>query len=252
VACPILLTIDLGQPTLFWHMLWDTGAGGPAFNFNALSPMSLGVWGLAVFGVFALLAFLDVLARDGRHYPLSGVVVAVMGGPVGRAINLVGGLFALFVAAYTGVLLSVSNQPVWSDTYALGGLFLASGMSGATALVVLATRWRPSAAETHESLAEADGYFALLELAFIAATWVSLAFAGQLATTLGAPWFILWIVAILGLVPPIAGRLSGGLTFSGSGTAAMARVGISATTGSVIVLVGVLALRAAVIWSAQG
>ena len=253
IGCPILLTVDLGQPIRFWHMLWDTGAGGPAFNFVVASPMSLGVWGLLVFGIFSLLSFLDVLARDGRYgYPLSGVVAALMGGPAGRVINLVGALFALFVAAYTGVLLSVSNQPVWSDTYALGGLFLASGMSGATALVVLVTRWRPSAAESEDRLSEADGYFALLELAFIAATWVSLAFAGQLTTTLGAPWFVLWILAILGLVPPLLGRFGGGVTVSGAGTAALARVGISATVGSAIVLVGVLALRAAVIWSAQG
>jgi hypothetical protein len=59
-------------------------------------------------------------------------------------------------------------------------------------------------------------------------------------------------VAILALLPPIAGRFTGGLTVSGSGIAALARVGISATATSVIVLVGVLALRAAVLWSAQG
>ena len=192
-----------------------------------------------------------MLARDGRRYPLSGVAAAVGGGVVGRVINVVGSVFALFIAGYTGVLLSVSNQPVWSDTYALGGLFLASGLSGAAALVVLATRWRPSAAESHDGLAEADGYFALLELVFILATWVSLAFAGQLAMTLGAPWFLLWIVAILALLPPLVGRFAGGLTVSASGTATLTRVGISATASSVIVLVGVLALRAAVLWSAQ-
>jgi polysulfide reductase chain C len=253
VLCPILLTIDLGQPARFWHMLWDTGAGGPGLNLKAVSPMSLGVWGLLVFSAFAVVSFLEVVARDGRYgYPLSGAAASLLGGPAGRAVNVVGSLFALFVAAYTGVLLSVSNQPVWSDTYALGGLFLASGMSGAAALVMLATRWRPGAAESHDALAEADSYFALLELVFIAATLVSLAFAGQLAQALGAPWFVLWIVAILALLPPIAGRLTGGLTISGSGTAALARVGISATASSVIVLVGVLALRAAVIWSAQG
>jgi formate-dependent nitrite reductase membrane component NrfD len=253
VLCPILLTIDLGQPARFWHMLWDTGAGGPGLNVKGLSPMSMGVWGLLVFSVFAVVSFLEVVARDGRYqYPLSGAVATFLGGPVGRAVNVVGSLLALFVGAYTGVLLSVSNQPVWSDTYALGGLFLASGISGAAALVTLATRWRPSAAESHDALAEADGYFALLELAFIAVTLVSLALAGQLAQALGPPWFLLWIVAILALLPPIAGRFTGGLTVSGSGIAALARVGISATATSVIVLVGVLALRAAVLWSAQG
>src|SRR5438876_506510 len=177
---------------------------------------------------------------------------SLMGGGVGRVITVVGAVFALFVAAYTGVLLSVSNQPVWSDTYALGGLFLASGLSGATALVTLTSRWRSSATESRDSLAEADGYFAFLELAFIAAMWVSLAFAGQLAMALGAPWFVLWIVAILGLLPPLLGRFSGGLTVSTSGAAALTRIGISETGSAIIVLVGVLALRAAVLWSAQG
>src|SRR5438309_6404990 len=176
IGCPILLTVDLGQPIRFWHMLWDTGAGGPAFNFVVASPMSLGVWGLLVFGIFSLLSFLDVLARDGRYgYPLSGVVAALMGGPAGRVINLVGALFALFVAAYTGVLLSVSNQPVWSDTYALGGLFLASGMSGATPLVGLLARRSAGAAASEEALADADRYFALLELGFLVVLFATLA-----------------------------------------------------------------------------
>src|SRR5205807_2185828 len=80
------------------------------------------------------------------------------------------------------------NQPVWSDTYALGGLFLASGLSGAAALVVLFLRWRPSAAATGEALAEADRLFALLELALIAVLLVTLGFAGQLARAVGPPW----------------------------------------------------------------
>lgn len=253
LLCPVLLTLDLGQPLRFWHMMYDTGVGGPALNFRTWSPMSLGVWGLLVFGVFALLSFLEALAADGRfRFPLSNVVRAVLGGRFGRLVSIVGTVFALFIAAYTGVLLSVSNQPVWSDTYLLGALFLVSGLSGATALVTLFTRWRPAAAASHEALAEADGYFALLELAIIAVLFVTLAFAGQLLTAIAAPWFVLWIVAIASLLLPLAGRFGGGLTVSPSGTAALARVGISANLAALIVLVGVVALRAAVIWSAQG
>ncbi len=252
LLCPILLTIDLGQPVRFWHMMYDTGVGGPGLNFKAWSPMSLGVWALLAAGLFVLLSFLEVVAADGRYrYPLSGVVASVLGGRVGRAVNLIGTVFTLFVAGYTGVLLSVSNQPVWSDTYALGGLFLASGLSGAVALVTLCTRWRPAAASSHEALAEAEGYFALLELAFIAVLFLTLAFAGQLLRTLGGPWSALWIVAILSLLPPLAGRFGSGLTVSPSGTAALARIGLGANVVAYITLVGVLALRAAVIWSAQ-
>ena len=253
LLCPILLTIDLGHPLRFWHMMYDTGAGGPALNFRSWSPMSLGVWGLMVFGLFATISFLEVVALDRRYsYPLSTLVARVLAGPLGRLVNVVGTVFALFIAAYTGVLLSVSNQPVWSDSYALGGLFLASGLSGAAALVTLWARWRPAAEASHEALAEADGYFVLLELAFIAVLFITLGFAGQLLKAVGAPWFVLWIVALLSLLPPLAGRFGGGLTVSPSGTAALTRMGISANVSAAIVLVGVLALRAAVIWSAQG
>src|SRR5215467_604063 len=253
VLCPLLLTIDLGHPLRFWHMLIDTGVAGPGLNFKYWSPMSLGAWGLLAFGVFAALTFLEVVARDGRYpYPLSGFVARVLGGPVGRVVNVIGTVLALFVAGYTGVLLSVSNQPVWSDTFALGGLFLASGLSGAAALVTLCGRWRLGAEASHEALAEADGYFVLLELAFIAVLFITLGFAGQLLRAIGAPWFVLWIVALLSLLPPLASRFGGGLTVSPAGTVTLTRMGISANVAAAIVLVGVLALRAAVIWSAQG
>lgn len=253
LLCPIFLSIDLGQPARFWHMMVDTGVAGPGLNFVYWSPMSLGVWGLLAFGLFVALTFLEVVAQDGRYrYPGSRMVAAALGGGVGRAICVVGTVLALFVAAYTGVLLSVSNQPVWSDSYALGGLFLASGMSGAAALVGLFTYWRPTAGASRESLAEAEGYFVLLELAFIVVLFATLAFAGQLARTLSAPWFVLWAVAILSLLVPGADRLAGRLTVSPGGTAAVVRAGVMSTTvSSLIVLAGVLALRAAVLWSAQ-
>ena len=54
-------------------------------------------------------------------------------------------LAGLFIAGYTGVLLAVSNQPVWSDTWALGGLFLASGLTGSAALLGWLVHRRPDA-----------------------------------------------------------------------------------------------------------
>jgi formate-dependent nitrite reductase membrane component NrfD len=253
LVCPLLLTIDLGQPLRFWHMLIDTGVAGPGLNFKYWSPMSLGSWALLGFVTFAGLTFLEVVARDGRYrYPLSGLVARVLGGPLGRVVNVVGTVLALFVSGYTGVLLSVSNQPVWSDTYALGGLFLMSGLSGAAALVALTTRWRLGAEASDELLADADGYFALLELAFLVVLFVTLGFAGQLVRAIGTPWFVLWAIVVLSLVPPLAGRIAGGFTMGPGGTATMARVRISATATAALVLVGVVALRAAVLWSAQG
>lgn len=240
VLCPLLLTLDLGQPLRFWHMMVDTGAGGPLLNFKALDPMSVGVWALAVAGLFAIVSFLEVVALDGRYpYPGSAVVALVLGGPVGRVVNVAGTLFALFIAGYTGVLLSVSNQPVWSDTWALGGLFLASALSGAAALVILCTRWRPAAAASHGAVAAADSSFALLEVALLVMLFVTLAFAGQLLRTVAVPWVVLWAVAVLSLVPPLASRFRRGAVPANAGAIAA------------LVLVGVVALRAAVLWSAQ-
>ncbi len=253
LVCPLLLTIDLGHPLRFWHMVVDIGVGGPGLSFEPWSPMSMGVWGLLGAGLFALLSFLEVLALDGRFlYPGYRIVARVLGGRPGRVVNVVGTVFALFVAGYTGVLLSVSNQPVWSDTYALGGLFLASGLSGAAALVTLCRRWRPGAQASEDVLADADGYFALLEAAFLVVLFVTLAFAGQLTRALAPPWIALWALAVLSLVPPVAGRLGGELTVTGGGAAAITRVQVATGAGAVLVLVGVVALRSAVLWSAQG
>jgi formate-dependent nitrite reductase membrane component NrfD len=252
LICPVLLTLDLGQPLRFWHMMVDTGVGGPGLNFRYWSPMSLGVWGLIVFGIFAAISFLEVTALDRRvQSPQDGRIATLLGGSLGRAVNLVGTVFALFVAGYTGVLLSVSNQPVWSDSWALGGLFLASGLSGAAALVTLLAGWRRGAGASGPALTEADGYFVLLELAFVVVFFVSLAFAGELTRAIGAPWFLLWLIAILSLVPPLSARFAGGSSLRAGGSAALSRVAASPAIASVMVLVGVLCLRAAVIWSAQ-
>jgi polysulfide reductase chain C len=253
LVCPLPLTLDLGQPLRFWHMVVDTGVAGPALNFRYWNPMSMGVWALLVAGVFAALSFLEVVAVDGRHpYPASGFVARVLGGPAGRVVNVLGTLLALFVSGYTGVLLSVSNQPVWSDTWALGGLFLVSGMSGAAALVILLARWRRGAEASREALADADANFVLLEWALVIVLFVTLAVAGQLTRAIAAPWIVLWALAILSLVPPLRARFGGGLSVGPDGTAAMSSTRISvATATAVLVLVGVVCLRAAVLWSAQ-
>ena len=93
----------------------------------------------------------------------------------------------------------------------------------------------------------------MLELALVLVLFVTLAFAGQLSRTLAAPWFVLWAVAILSLLVPLAGRFASRPTVSAGGALAIARAGvISTTVSALITLVGVLALRAAVLWSAQG
>src|SRR6266545_1593966 len=118
-----------GKPALFWHMLVNTTAGAQSLNFKARSPMSIGSWALLVFSLFAAVSFLEALVH-GRviRLPLADRSVPLLDGTAGKVWNVVGAALGLFVAGYTGVLLAVSNQPVWSDTWTLGGLFLASGL----------------------------------------------------------------------------------------------------------------------------
>src|SRR5207244_1499928 len=52
LICPILLTLDLGQPLRFWHMLVNTTPGNTAPEFKYWSPMSVGAWALVIFTGF--------------------------------------------------------------------------------------------------------------------------------------------------------------------------------------------------------
>jgi len=250
VLCPIFLTVDLGQPLRFWHMLIDItpGAGGIAFKY--WSPMSVGSWVLLIYGVFSFVSFLEVLALDGR---LRSPLGRALSGSGGRAFNVIGALLGAFVAAYTGVLLSVSNQPIWSDTWALGGLFLASGLSGSAALLAWLIQSRHGAEVTEARLLRAERYFALLELALIVVFFLNLAAAGTISRALAGPWAVVWALVVLSLILPLT-RLSGpGLQVeSGGGGVAVARaVGVSHTAVLVSVLVGVLLMRFVIIFSAQ-
>ncbi|MBV8349246.1 MAG: polysulfide reductase NrfD, partial [Mycolicibacterium sp.] len=137
---PIMLILDLGTPLRFWHMLWNTTPGAAGLNFKWWSPMSVGAWALLVFGAFVTASFVEALVRDGRlRWPW---VARLLGGGFGTLVTVVGTFLGLFIAGYTGVLLSVSNQPVWSDTWTLGGLFLASALSGSAALLLFLLRYR--------------------------------------------------------------------------------------------------------------
>jgi formate-dependent nitrite reductase membrane component NrfD len=246
----LMLTLDLKKPLRFWHMLFNTSPGDSGLNFNTTTPMSVGVWALLVAGVFATVVFLDALARDGRiRHPLAGRLTALLDGGAGKAFNVVGSALFLFIAGYTGVLLAVSNQPVWSDTWALGGLFLASGLSGSAALLLLLTRYRREAAPSRGFLEVGARIFTALELLLLVVFVLTLIDDGTLDTAFDLPWIPLWLLALAGMLPALLDLASGGLRTTAGGTATAVRA--PAWVVPALALVGVLALRAAVIFSAQ-
>jgi formate-dependent nitrite reductase membrane component NrfD len=251
LPCPVLLTLDLTQPLRFWHMLWNTTPDNQGFNFKTGSPMSVGSWALVVFGLFVTVSFLEVLVRDGRlRWSLAARVVRLLDGALGRAWNVVGAVLGLFVAGYTGVLLSVSNQPVWSDTWALGGLFLASGLAGSAALLALLVRYRREAQASSGMLELSERLWTLLELALLVVFVLTLVPTGALDDAFGFPWILLWLVAFAGMLPGLRGLLGSRLAVTGEG-AVVAQPAAAAVAVPGLVLLGVLALRAAVILSAQ-
>jgi polysulfide reductase chain C len=233
--CPILLTLDLGQPSRFWHMLIDARTGAPALKY--WSPMSVGAWVLFVFGLFATLSFIEALVLDGRlRHPLAQRVADTLSGGFGRPFMIVGSCLGLFIAGYTGVLLAVSNQPIWSDTWALGALFLASGLSTAAASVALFAWYRRDARSSAAKLSRADRLFLLMELVLLAVFFMTL---GPMATQMvHGTWIALWALVLAGILLPLVLHRSAG----GPALPALA---------AVLVLIGSFALRVVIVLSPQ-
>jgi polysulfide reductase chain C len=248
----LMLTLDLTEPQRFWHMIVNTTPDQFGLNFNSTTPMSVGVWALLVGSVFALVAFLHALALDRKiRHPLAQRLAARLDGSAGKVFHVIGAALYLFIAAYTGVLLAVSNQPVWSDTWALGGLFLASGLTGSAALLLLLIgRYRRDAEPSRGFLELCERLFAALELLLLVVvvlTWIG---DGVLDEAFDLPWIPLWLLALAGMLPGVSGLASSGLRVTPGGTLVAARTAAWAVAPA-LVLVGVLALRAAVIFSAQ-
>jgi formate-dependent nitrite reductase membrane component NrfD len=230
-----LLIIDLTRPDRFWHMLVMSQRGWPIFKY--WSPMSVGSWGVALFGAFAFLSFVGALGESGR--PGLASLVVLRRGVLGEVITVLGGLFGFFLAGYTGVLLAVTNRPIWSDTPLLGLLFLVSAASiSAAALILLGLR-RGIPAYSLSWLERIDGWLMLLELLVLIAFVVSL---GPVARVWLRGWGALLVVGVVfvGILLPLALRwrpwLPGRLT---------------APIAALLVLVGGFILRVVIVLSSE-
>ena len=193
----LLLTIDLTRPLRFWHMLIQNHTGKPMFK--AWEPMSVGSWALVVFGLFSFLASLSVVGSDLPRLRLlqsSPVRWLRRSGPR-TIIAVLGTVAGLFIAGYTGVLLAVTNRPVWADSQLLGLLFLLSGASsGASALVLLAVRRRVAEPGTVGWLVWFDCNVLRLELLVLIAFLISL---GSVARIYLSWWGVVLLLGVVGL-----------------------------------------------------
>jgi protein NrfD len=230
-VCGILLILDLTRPARFWHMLLQSETLRPMLK--TYSPMSLGAWALLLFGGFAFLSFVAALAP-----PSSALRALRPPAPLGWVISGLGGLLAFFLAGYTGVLLAVTNQPIWADTPLLGLTFLVSSASTSTALLLLLGSrrgWNPALG----ALRRFDTWVLILELIVLVALVISL---GPVARAWLSVWGALLVVGVvgLGIVGPLVLHWRS-RTPGGAGVAAAAA----------LVLLGGFLLRVVIVLSAQ-
>jgi formate-dependent nitrite reductase membrane component NrfD len=235
-----LLTIDLSLPLRFWHMLIENHTGKPMFKL--WEPMSTGAWALLFFGLFAFLAALAALSEerpDNRLLQSAPVRWLRRRGP-SAAIAVLGSIFGLYIAGYTGVLLAVTNRPIWADSHLLGLLFLVSGAStGGAALILLgARRLKIDRASLHW-LVWFDRNVLILELLVLIVFLVSL---GSVAKVFLGWWGLALLVGVFGigiLTPLLLHRREGAETIE------------SCVRIAVLVLVGGFLLRMVVILSSE-
>jgi formate-dependent nitrite reductase membrane component NrfD len=234
-----LLTVDLTRPLRFWHMLIQNHTGEPMLK--PWVPMSVGSWGLLLFGLFSFLAALAALSEDteGPKLLRSRPVRLLRRRGPSIVIAVLGSIFGLFLAGYTGVLLAVTSRPVWADSPLLGLLFLVSGAStGAAALILLAI-WRQAGhSGSMRWLTWFDRNVLILELL------VLIVFLGSLGSV--ARVFLSWWGALLlGVV--VAGILIPLLLERGDRVHAPRRLVSSAS----LVLLGGLLLRMVMLLSSE-
>ena len=231
----LLLMIDLGRPLRFWHMLIESNTYRPMLKY--WSPMSIGSWAVMIFGLFAFLSFLAALAEDGR---IPWPELRRLRAPAGPGIvaTVIGGLAGFYVAGYTGVLLAVTNRPIWSDTPLLGMLFVVSAASTSAALIILLAYRFGRATPAVEDLHRMDDWVLVMEVLVLIAVLVSL---GPVLTAWLNLWGVLLLITIaLGMIAPLL------LSWRGRGPR-----DATMRTAAALVLAGGFLLRIVIVFSAQ-
>ncbi len=231
-VCGLVLTVDLGRPARFWHMLVQSETFRPILKMY--SPMSTGAWALLLFGGCAFLSFVAVLAERGwLGWPLLRQLSPAAF--LGRLVTVIGALLGFYVAGYTGVLLAVTNRPIWADTTLLGLTFLISAASTSAALLILLGSWGGVSDDSIDALERFDASVLVLEAVVIAALIASL---GRIAMVWLNGWgFLLAVMVLGGIALPLYVRLRGR--------------GPRRAIGPALVLLGGLILRAVIIFSSD-
>lgn len=225
MICGVLLILDLGMSSRFLNMV-------KILKF--WNPMSLGAWAVGAFGAFSAACALLSLGDSEERITLR------------RNVAKVGSWFGFFLAAYTGVLLSNTAQPIWRDARLMGALFLASGASTGLASIALISYVRgANLGESWSKLKKADTFAMVVELALLFALVLTL---GSSADPMIKGSFALpfWGgLVTLGLVVPL------GLNFFKPGDGKERTAGGTLAIASVLILIGGFLLRYVIVMAGQ-
>ncbi|AHY47851.1 Formate-dependent nitrite reductase membrane component [Rubrobacter radiotolerans] len=162
IVSPVMLIWDLGRPERFLNMLRI---------LKLRSPMSTGSWALSVFGSLSgaiatrQAAEDGLLGRDTVPARLAGMIPA-------KLISVASLPVALYVGAYTGLLLVATSIPLWARNWIfMGPLFLSSAVSTGLSwisFVLHLGRW--GEVRTLHALRRAERVVLVAEAALLAAS----------------------------------------------------------------------------------
>lgn len=232
VLAALLLIVDLGRPERFWHMVLQSKTLVPILKL--WSPISFGTWVLGIFGLLALVSFVDtLLARAGRGGLLRTDTIRLVW-------SLVGAIAAFALGSYSGVLLSATNVPGWGETTLTGALYVAIAMATGMATVLLIRVLTGRADADVVDLTRANALLAAWQLVVLALFVVTLGEGARRVFLSGGPAVAIVAAAILGGVVPLLLRLVPART---SGP-------VIALT-STLILVGGFLLRYAIVMAPQ-
>ncbi|HET8712152.1 MAG TPA: NrfD/PsrC family molybdoenzyme membrane anchor subunit [Gemmatimonadales bacterium] len=235
-----LLTIDLGRPLRFWHMLIQSN-NVPTPMFKSWSPMSFGSWAILLFGLCAGLSIVGAWWDEGR-VKLVAARPFRSGTLLAKLIAGLGGALGFFVAGYTGILLTVTNRPIWADSPWLGALFLASAASTAAAALILLAPRRGASASSLAWLRAFDMRALVVELiilvVFVAWVW-----------PIRQVWLGIWGLVLL--VGVVGAGIMWPLQLHARGKVGVAPAG-AWRNPAVMVLLGGLLLRVVILMASSG
>ncbi len=236
----ICLLYDLGRPERFLNII-------KVYKFT--SPMSVGVWGVITFTFFSILSLLMIFGINENSRGLGKLGYFFNLIVPRKVINAIGLSVGIFLAAYTGVLLTETSRPFWSDTPFLGALFLASGVSTAIAVIYFFYNMRKN-----DEIAQVNKYrLKLVDNIAIIAEMVILLFMMIQLYNIGDFAYLekyktLWIIGVIliGLIIPVIFNFMSIIKFKVKGL----KLGADYIT-PILILIGGFLLRYVVVMAAQ-